>query len=142
MIPIFEDIAVDEDDEEVIDEEVQPGLTYLMDPETKTITGTMIDHEEAIRQMISTVLRIERMEYEIYDEDFGSELSDMIGEPIPLIYADIEEDIRDTLLEDDRVTDVTDFEFEQIDRSTVHVDFVVETDYGDIEYEEEVTING
>ena len=47
--------------------------------------------------------------------------------------------IREALLADSRITDVTDFIVEQIDKRTVHVSFTAETIFGEIPVERRVT---
>lgn len=49
--------------------------------------------------------------------------------------------IREALLADSRITDVTDFEVAQIDKRTASVKFTAETIFGEIPIESEVNAN-
>lgn len=135
MIPVFEEIPTDLD----IEEEEETSLTFRLNEDTKTISGR-INGVEAVKQAAVVALNTERMEHEIYGEDYGAELMELIGEPIPLVYVKIENTIKDTLMEDDRVKNVTGFSFEKTGNGVVTVSFLVETKHGDIAMEREVNM--
>ncbi|MCB6367339.1 DUF2634 domain-containing protein, partial [Intestinibacillus massiliensis] len=66
-------------------------------------------------------MQTERGAYEIYSEDYGTEFTALIGQPVPLVYVNLEDAIKDALLQDDRVESVDRFEFEQVARDSVSV---------------------
>lgn len=97
------------------------------------------DDLEAIQQAIYLILNTERYAFPIYSWDYGVELVDLIGKPIPYVMSEVPRRIREALIQDDRITDVTDFTFEK-HKSKLHATFVVVTKSGDITSELEVTI--
>lgn len=115
--------------------------TYRLNEDSLTVAGE-IDDLDAIKQSLSLILQTERGAYEIYSEDYGTELTALIGQPAPLVYVNLEEAIKDALLQDDRVESVDQFEFEQVARDSVAVRFIVTTIQGEIDIETEVNING
>lgn len=71
----------------------------------------MCDDIEAMKQAIFKIINTERYKYLIYDWNYGIELNDLIGKPIPYVYAEIERRIKEALLADNRIKEVTDFRF-------------------------------
>ena len=71
-----------------------------------------IDDLEALTQTIYLILSTERYQYIIYSWDYGIELVDLFGKPMPYVMLEIQSRIRDALLYDNRIQDVIDFEFE------------------------------
>ena len=108
--------------------------TYKIQTEItpNTIISGMIDGLAALRQSIYLMLSIEADQYIIYPYTYGIQTVDLFGKPIHYIMAIIPERIKATLLSDDRITDVSDFEFER-DGNKLNVKFVVHSIYGDIE---------
>lgn len=148
MIPVFEELPIDDDwsddDSDTLDdveEKQMSGLTYKLDPETLTIsTMPVIDDVESVKQACMIMLNTMRGEHAIYDENYGTEIADLIGDPVPLAYAEVESDIKDTLTQDDRVESVDDFRFYSY-RGAVIVTFTVTTNVGG-SFQEGVTLNG
>lgn len=116
----------------------QPSLTYRMNIEEETIVG-MVDQLEAMKQVVYKILNTERYQYLIYSWNYGVELAELFGEPVSWCIPEIERRIREALVQDDRIEDVTDFEFET-EKRKVHTTFTVHTILGDIEAEKEVMI--
>lgn len=96
--------------------------------------GGKVDRLAALQQNILLMLSIEADQYIIYPYTYGINTLDLIGKPSYYVMAVIPERIKETLLSDDRITDVTDFEFET-NGNKLSVKFVVHTIYGDIEEE-------
>lgn len=119
--------------------EKQPSLSYKMRLEKERIERT-VDGLEAIKQMIYKTLMTDRYKFEIYDWNYGVELDDLIGQPKEFVKAELPRRIEDALIVDDRVSEVTDFEFTDVDKTTLAVKFTVKTIFGDIEVEKEVNI--
>lgn len=121
------------------------GETALNDTNT-TVSGTEVDRIngyvdgiDAIIQSIYLILSTERYQYIIYSWDYGIELLDLIGQPMPYVMAELPRRIKDALTQDDRIEDVTDFEFEVMDKK-LHTTFVVVSNLGNITTDLEVTI--
>lgn len=131
-----------------IDEDVYPTRTYrvrLLGNENSTspvylnkVSG-YTDEIDAIKQTIYFILGTERYEYLIYSWDYGIELQDLFGKPMPYVIAEIKRRITEALTMDDRITDVVDFQFER-NREVLHVTFSVVSTLGNIPTELEVDI--
>lgn len=75
-------------------------------------------------------MNTERYQYLIYSWNYGIELSDLYGQPIPYVYAEIQRRITEALLSDDRISNVTNFNFSNPQGGDVFTTFDVVTDYG------------
>ena len=117
----------------------QPSLSYKMKLEKERIERT-VDGIEAVKQMIYKTLMTDRYRFEIYDWNYGVELDDLLGKPKEFVKAELPRRIEDALIVDDRVEEVTDFEFTDVDKTTLAVKFTVKTIFGDIEADKEVHI--
>lgn len=118
--------------------EKMPSKSYRMRIADERIAGS-VDELEAIAQACYKVLNTERYRFVIYSWNYGIELSDLFGKPIPYVFAELPRRISEALLQDDRVLDVTDFELSNTG-GDVLAKFVVSTEYGDIEMEKGVSI--
>lgn len=134
-------------DIKILTEEIQqvsyPTETYKIehseqDPPEDRINGNT-DDLLALQQAIYLILGTERYEHIIYSWDYGIERIDLIGKPVPYVLAVLPRRITEALTQDDRVDDVTDFEFE-VKKSKVHVTFTVKSKLGDIPGSMEVDI--
>lgn len=132
MIPV-----VDSDFTEDLEEVTEPDVTFGINSDM-TRVDSVINGLEAVKQAVYIMLNIERYQHLIYSFDFGVELQDLIGEPIDYIEAELERRISDCLDQDDRITEITDFEFEKSDSDKLLVSFNVNTIYGTIEETMEV----
>ena len=120
-----------------VEEEQQPSLTYGIDFERGRIRG-MIDELEAVKQAVFLILQTERYRYLIYSDDYGSELEGLIGRDPLFVRSELKRRIREALLQDDRIEDVTNFDI-QINGDSALVRFTVVSVFGDFEAEQEVT---
>ncbi len=116
----------------------EPGYTFKLDIERQRVKGTT-DDKEAVLQTIYLMLSVERYAYQIYSRNYGVELSDLIGKPRDYVMSEIKRRITEALMQDDRITGVTDWKFES-GRKSVTVQFVVNTVYGDVSAEKEVDV--
>lgn len=114
-----------------------PTKTYAIDFEKGRIAG-YVDEQEAMRQAIFLALSTERFDYVIYDHNYGITLKDLFGKDKYIACAVLERRIRDTLSVDERIVNLTDFEFE-VTRHSVHVTFTAKTIFGEVS--EEVSFN-
>lgn len=116
----------------------QPGYTHKLDIDRKRVSG-MTDKREALYQAIYLILNVERYAYPIYSRNYGSELSDLIGKPKDYAMSEIKRRITEALMQDDRITSLSDWDFET-GRKSVRVSFIVHTIYGDVEATKEVDV--
>ncbi|MDR1755099.1 MAG: DUF2634 domain-containing protein [Eubacterium sp.] len=99
----------------------------------------MIDGKEAIVQAIKKNLMTERYAYVIYSDNYGFRSEDIIAKPLNLAAAMIERRVREALIRDDRIINVTNFIFEKTKKS-LHVFFIVNTIFGDIQADKEIIV--
>lgn len=118
--------------------EQQPSKTYKMNLEQMTIGG-WIDGLEAVKQSVYKILNTERYDYLIYSWNYGSELTNLIGEQIQFVNSKIEQKITDALLQDERIEKVSDFTFYS-SKGAVIVEFTVTTSEGTFMAEKVVNI--
>ena len=72
----------------------------------------MVNDLEALGQAIRKRLSTQQFEYPIYSFDYGVNWRDLIGQDQEYIRAEMQRMIRETLLQDDRISDVSGFSFE------------------------------
>lgn len=132
MIPVNNEIL---DDYEIENENT---LTHRIIIEKDRIAGK-IDELEAVQQAVYIMLNVERYQYVIFSPQFGIELVDLIGKPIPFCLSEIKRRVTECLTMDDRIETVQDFEFET-NKNTVHCSFTVVSNVGSFKQELGVNI--
>ncbi|NLY46760.1 MAG: DUF2634 domain-containing protein [Tissierella sp.] len=135
MIPKVDNIRIGEE-LEIVEE---PSFTYSIDFGNNRIVKN-IDGLEAMKQAIYLILNTERYKYLIYDWNYGIELTDLLGKDKAYVYSEFKRRIREALMADERITDVTDFLFETLNKNTILVRFTVHTIFGDVETSREVSV--
>lgn len=128
---------IEDDILEDLEQREEPSLTYQLDMESYRITS-YCDGIEAIKQAIYKILNTERYEYPIYSWDYGIELEELLGEPTSYVIPELERRITEALMQDERILEVSDFEFDMPKKNIITVTFLVETDLGTIQIEKEV----
>jgi hypothetical protein len=113
-------------------------LTFKIDFNTNRIAYE-IDGLEAIKQTIYLTLRTDRYKYLIYSFNYGNELYEIIGKEKEFVEIETKRCIREALLQDDRIQDVTDYKFTWSNRSVL-VTFTVHTNIGILESEVNIDV--
>lgn len=134
MIPSFEntdDLLLG-----AVEEKQENTQTFGLNMNLNFISGK-VDGLDALKQSIYFRLSTEADQYLIYPYTYGLNTLDLIGKPSYYVAAVLPERIKNALLGDDRITDVTDFEF-KINRNKITVKFIVHTIYGEVDGETEV----
>ena len=106
----------------------QPSRTWRLDVERGRVAGR-IDGLEAVRQAVFKILHTERFRYLIYDSDYGTELTSLIGRDPALVRSELRRRIAEAITQDDRINEVTDFEVD-ISGETADVKFTVVSTFG------------
>lgn len=119
-------------------DEQMTSRTYNINRNTNRISG-YIDDKDAIIQAIYLILQTERYESMIYNWYYGVEFDGLIGKNKDYVTSELQRVIREALTEDDRITEVSDFDITYTDDSALIV-FLVQTNIGDITIEWEVNI--
>lgn len=117
----------------------QPSLTYKLDYDKKVIVGKC-DNIEAVKQAILKCLDTERYDEIIYSWNYGTEFKNLYGNDRDIICSKIQDVIIDAIIQDDRITEVSDFEFSFDKKNAINVKFNVSTIFGNIDVERRVTV--
>ena len=115
-----------------------PSKQHKMDLDKNRILG-VCDGLEAVKQMVFKILNTERYGYLIYSWNYGIELMDLYGKSPVYACPEIERRVKESLLQDDRITGVSEFEFDISKKGVVSVSFTVHTLFGDVN--EELAVN-
>ena len=98
-----------------------------------------IDDLEAVIQAVYLILSTERYKFNIYSWDYGVELVDLIGKPMPYVMAELPRRIKEALVMDDRIDDVVDFTFERQGKR-LNTTFTIVSNIGNISTALEVAV--
>lgn len=115
------------------------GLTMTVSTSEFDRISGYTDDLDAVIQAIYLILSTERYKFIIYSWDYGVELVDLYGKPMPYVMAELPRRITEALTQDDRITDVKDFEFEK-NGKVLHTTFTVVTEIANIDTVLEVSI--
>ena len=139
MLP-SDNLDYDIEDVSIINFDVrqEPSKTFKLNIEKSKIDG-ICDDVEALKQTIFLILNTERYQHLIYSWNYGVELNDLIGEPISFVIPELERRIKEALIQDDRVENVDNFEFQNI-KGKVQCRLSVHTKYGNIKAEKVVSV--
>ncbi|HBF9980876.1 TPA: DUF2634 domain-containing protein [Clostridioides difficile] len=116
----------------------EPSKTFKLNIEKNRVDG-ICDDVEALKQTIFLILNTERYQHLIYSWNYGVELNDLIGEPISYVIPELERRITEALIQDDRIENIDNFEFQNI-KGKVQCRFSVHTKYGNIKAEKVVSV--
>lgn len=134
---LMEDAYLDDDD--INDEEDGQSPTYTF----KVANGhirSMTDELDAMKQAVDKILKTERFVYQIYDEQYGNDLPELIGESIDYAVSEAERMTVEALEADDRITSVDITKCEKSSSDSITVEGYANTVYGRVGFESEVDI--
>ena len=121
-----------------ITETTYPNKTYKVEVDKNRING-YAEGLDSVEQAVNFILSTERYKYIIYSWDYGVELYDLIGKPVTYVMSELPRRITEALTQDNRIDDVTDFEFKKRGKK-LSVTFTVVTNMGNIPTALEVEI--
>ena len=75
-----------------------------------TKCGAKTDGLDELKQCIYFMLSTEPDQFIVYNQDYGVALVDLIGQPMDFVMAELQLRITNSLLKDDRIYSVSDFE--------------------------------
>ena len=129
-----EELELEEDDEEVEEEIIEPPTEYGIDFKTGQMTGGKVTGSKAVAVWAWNALMYPRYRYEIEDFQYGSELSDMIGQAMTQDEASMmaESIIRDTFSVNEFIEDIADFNC-VLDGETLTISLTLVTSFGEEE---------
>jgi len=106
-----------------------PSLTYKLED----VITRSVDDIKAFAQSLAVMLAIERFDYPIYDDSYGMELRQYTGKSFSYLETTIENTLRDSILQDDRILDVMVISVEKSGTDTAYTTVDVYTNTGNIE---------
>ena len=118
---------------------IEPSKTYRLNLDNNTISGGYIDGLDALKQAIYKILNTERYDYLIYSWNYGVEIKNLIGQHMSFVVPELERVIKEALIQDDRIEDVTNFDF-SINGNIVTTKFTVISTEGAVDIEKAVSI--
>lgn len=113
-------------------------VPYPSDYYNMVVSG-YVDGVDALIQTIFLILSTERYKFPIYSFDYGVELVDLFGKPMPFVIAEIPRRITEALTQDNRVISCDNFLFFP-NREKLLVQFQVNSIYGTVGAEMGVTV--
>ena len=119
-----------------ITEQIEQTKTYKL---SDNLIQGFTDELDALKQAIYKVLNTEKYEYQIYSFSYGIELENLIGKDLIYVKVELKRRIRECLLEDKRITEVDNFNFD-ISGDEMLCTFDVSSIYGQINISQEVNI--
>lgn len=122
------------------EEITEPSKTFNIDFEKGRIIG-YTDGKAAMKQAIFLMLSIERYDHIIFSWNIGRELKNLIGKPTAFVASEAPRRISECLLQDDRITSV-DYSDVTINKKSVHIKGIVNTIFGEVEFERKVNTDG
>ena len=115
-----------------------PSKDYKLKVDDQRIQGTCEGFEE-MSQVIFKILNTERYQNIIYSWNYGIETVDLYGKPFDYVIPELQRRIKDALVQDDRINDVRDFDFETTGNK-ITAYFTVVTTFGEVTAEKVVNI--
>lgn len=108
--------------------EIMTSRTYRI---TSDRIAGYIDGIDAMKQAVWKRLMTERYVYDIYDDTYGLQTVDLIGKEYVYVISKLQRRIKETLLNDDRISDVNQFQFKR-GKDYIWVGFNVVTIFGEL----------
>ena len=127
----------DDLDELDLAESRMPSFTFKVNEETQRVKG-MTDLADALSQAIYHILSIERYQYVIYPQSYGSEIGELIGRPKDYAASELKRTISEALLQDDRIEALDNWSFE-FGKKKVTATFTVTSIFGEFELRGDLT---
>ena len=118
--------------------DIFPSKTYAMALEDERVIG-LVDGLASMNQAVYKALHTERSTWMAYSNNYGVELSDLIGQPVSYVLPELKRRITEALTWDSRIDSVDGFAFE-VNKRKVHATFTVHTIHGDLQAGTEVEI--
>ena len=115
---------------DVIETFKQPSKCFGLDLNTFDLIGE-IDEKTALVQAIFFMLNTEKEHYIIYPDWYGLTLSDLYGKKAEYVASELERRIKESLLVDDRILEVKNFQT-RVTNGELVASYTVNTIYGQI----------
>lgn len=124
----------------IIDVDYYPlSSIYYETTQVDRISG-FIDDKNAIRQAVYHILSIERYSCLIYDDNYGVELQQYIGQDFEYLKVTIQKTLEEALMQDERIISIDVMNVEKIDNETANVKLSIQANVGEIQMEVNVNV--
>lgn len=117
----------------------QPSYTYEINTTKENVVG-YCQGVRAVEQAIYKILNTERYENAIYSWNYGVELAELIGKPTSYCLPEIERRITEALMQDDRISSVSNFTFSYPKKGVIVTCFDVTSSEGNLSVRKEVSV--
>ena len=119
----------------------QPSLTHRLNlQEGDDRVRGRAEGLAAVRQAVYKIINTERYQHLIYSYNYGVELADLFGQPLYFVCPEVERRITEALMQDDRISGVSNFVFSQPAKGVLAASFTVQTVFGDLPVERTVRV--
>lgn len=120
-----------------LDEMPQEYRTYKIDFSSKRIAGKT-EGLEAVAQAAWKAMQTRRFAHLLYDDQYGNDLFNKVSESDltdAYLQSEVPKMIEDALMVDERITEVSNIQYEVVSHDSVHISAYVASIYGDFEME-------
>ena len=111
---------------------------YKLSIDREKVAGTCKEID-GVKQAAFKILNTERYDNIIYSWNYGVETKDLFGMPMSYVKPEIKRRFTEALMQDERVKEVSDFEFATRGHE-LYVSFFITCDYGKFGMERTVTV--
>lgn len=126
---------------EDIDFQIRTSKTWKLDKDKKRVTNELIDELEAVKQATFLHLGIENKSGFIHTAGFGVRFQQFYGKNIDYVITRLPNVVKDALAWDERIIDVSDFEFEKLDHDRIlKFSCLITSYYGEFTYEGQINV--
>lgn len=137
LLPANDSETLDEYLDRISDDEAQqqPSKTYALNFDTGRIGG-MLDDREALMQFIRKAIVTERSKWRIYSDDYGCELSELLGQDVTtgFIESEVPRMVTEAIEYDDRIMAVNNVTASR-QGDAIFITCDVSTIFGDVDVE-------
>ena len=120
-------------------EESYPTKSWLVNPDTNSLELSD-DTTALMKQAIDIRIRLERFAFEIFTQQAGMQTVDLPGQELGLVVSELKRRIEACLMVDERVTGISNFSYELINKNSILIEFTANTIFGDFNKEVEISI--
>ena len=128
-------------DPEDLSLKIRTSKTWKLDKDKKRVTSEIIDDLEAVKQAVFIHLNIENRSSFIHTNGFGIQAQKFFGMDTDLVMAKLPDTVKNALAWDERILDVTDFEFEKLNHKRIlKFSCLITSCFGEFTYEGQVNV--
>ena len=128
-------------DPEDLSLKIRESKTWLLNKDKQRVISKHINDLEAVKQAVYIHLGIENRSSFIHTEGFGVKFAQFYGKDIDLVKAKLPDVVKDALAWDERILDVNNFEFEELDHGRIlKFSCEITSCYGEFNYEGELNV--